>query len=122
MLRPAIILRSLFCAWLFCSSAVNAASSDLIEGARHERELVLYASLTTEEANVLLPKFEAKYPFLKVQFVRSGSERLLTRVLARPRMNCMPLFLPMICSMPPNQSTFVPSIIIFPFKAGNRRS
>jgi iron(III) transport system substrate-binding protein len=72
--------------WLLFADLVHgAASADLIEGARRERELVLYASLTTEEANVLLPKFEARYPFLKVQFVRSGSERLLTRVLAEAR-------------------------------------
>src|SRR5687768_1037141 len=27
-----------------------------------------------QEANILLPKFEAKYPSLKVQFVRSGQK------------------------------------------------
>jgi len=32
-----------------------------------------------------LPRFEAKYPFLKVQFARAGSERLLTRVLTEAR-------------------------------------
>jgi iron(III) transport system substrate-binding protein len=71
--------------WLFCANAAWGAGAELIEGAKRERELVLYGSLTIEEANVLLPKFEAKYPFLKVQFVRSGSERLLTRVLAEAR-------------------------------------
>ena len=75
-------------AWMgfLCATVANGASpQELIEGAKRERELVLYASLTLEEANVILPKFEAKYPFLKVQFARAGSERLLTRVLTEAR-------------------------------------
>jgi len=73
-------------ACLFVAFTAHAASQqELVEGAKRERELVLYASLTLEEANVLLPKFEAKYPFLKVQFARAGSERLLTRVLTEAR-------------------------------------
>ena len=83
--RSFVTIRFFASVWLLCANAAWGATSELIEGAKRERELVLYASLTIEEANVLLPKFEAKYPFLKVQFVRSGSERLLTRVLAEAR-------------------------------------
>ena len=80
------IMRYFAWAWLLCiGPAYSATRQDLIEGAKREGELVLYASLTLEEANVLLPKFEAKYPFLKVQFARAGSERLLTRVLTEAR-------------------------------------
>ena len=86
---PTALLKILCHAYLACvfftSTAHAATQQDLIEGAKREGELVLYASLTLEEANVLLPKFEAKYPFLKVQFARAGSERLLTRVLTEAR-------------------------------------
>ena len=72
--------------WLLCTAVAHGATpQEILDGAKRERELVLYASLTLEEANVLLPKFEAKYPFLKVQFARAGSERLLTRVLTEAR-------------------------------------
>ena len=83
------LLRIIHCsAWvaLLCAHVAQGATlQELIDGAKRERELVLYSSLTLEEANVLLPKFEAKYPFLKVQFARAGSERLLTRVLTEAR-------------------------------------
>ncbi|MET0503192.1 MAG: ABC transporter substrate-binding protein, partial [Candidatus Binatia bacterium] len=69
-------------ACLIVNAAQSATPQELIDGAKKERELVLYASLTLEEANVILPRFEAKYPFIKVQFARTGSEKLLTRVLA----------------------------------------
>jgi iron(III) transport system substrate-binding protein len=85
---PAIsnIFRYLVWPWLLCASAAfGATPQEIIDGAKRERELVLYASLTLEEANVILPRFEAKYPFLKVQFARAGSERLLTRVLTEAR-------------------------------------
>jgi iron(III) transport system substrate-binding protein len=70
---------------LLSAGAHGATQQELIEGARKERELVLYASLTLEEANLILPKFEAKYPFIKVQFARAGSEKLLTRILTEAR-------------------------------------
>jgi iron(III) transport system substrate-binding protein len=72
-------------ACLIVNAAQSATPQELIDGAKKERELVLYASLTLEEANVILPRFEAKYPFIKVQFARTGSEKLLTRVLAEAR-------------------------------------
>jgi hypothetical protein len=77
ILTPSLRIIQRF-AWvgLLCAHvAQGATSQELIDGAKRERQLVLYSSLTLEEANVLLPKFEAKYPFLKVQFARAGSER-----------------------------------------------
>ncbi|MET0501845.1 MAG: extracellular solute-binding protein [Candidatus Binatia bacterium] len=80
-------VRTIVFACLIVNAAHGTTQQELIDGAKKERELVLYASLTLEEANVILPRFEAKYPFLKVQFARTGSEKLLTRVLAEARAN-----------------------------------
>ncbi|MGH7874399.1 MAG: ABC transporter substrate-binding protein [Candidatus Binatia bacterium] len=80
-----VFLTFLWLCVLCAVTATGATPQEIIDGAKRERELVLYASLTLEEANVLLPRFEAKYPFLKVQFARAGSERLLTRVLTEAR-------------------------------------
>jgi iron(III) transport system substrate-binding protein len=63
-----------------------AASNDtLIEGAKREGEVVFYASMNLGEANNLISRFEERYPFIKVRLNRTGSEKLLTKVLAEAR-------------------------------------
>lgn len=47
--------------------------------------MILYASMNLEEANKTIRSFEEKYPFLKVKLTRTGSERLLTRILTEAR-------------------------------------
>jgi iron(III) transport system substrate-binding protein len=70
---------------LFGSSAHTATREQLIEGAKKEGEIILYASMNAEEANAMIARFEAKYPFVKVKFVRSGNEKLLTKLFAEAR-------------------------------------
>ena len=72
---------------LICpSQMLHAASNDaLIEGAKREGEVVFYASMNLGEANNLIAKFEARYPFIKVRLNRTGSEKLLTKVLTEAR-------------------------------------
>jgi iron(III) transport system substrate-binding protein len=79
-----LILSSLL---LICpSQMLHAASNDaLIEGAKREGEVVFYASMNLGEANNLIAKFEARYPFIKVRLNRTGSEKLLTKVLTEAR-------------------------------------
>ncbi|MGH7827948.1 MAG: ABC transporter substrate-binding protein [Candidatus Binatia bacterium] len=62
-----------------------ANPQELIEGAKKEGELVLYASMNLEEANIIINKFAEKYPFLKVNLNRTGSEKLLSKVLTEAR-------------------------------------
>ena len=66
-------------------SAVSATSDTLIEGAKREGEVVYYASMNLSEANALIGEFEKRYPFVKVKLNRTGSEKLLTRVLTEAR-------------------------------------
>ena len=77
----------LFSPTLFWPSGTSLAASreELIEGAKKEGEVVLYASMNIGEANTMIASFEEKYPFLKVNLNRTGSERLLTKVLAEAR-------------------------------------
>ena len=64
----------------------SAATRDqLIEGAKKEAEIVLYASMNLEEANVMVSRFEQKYPFIKVKLNRADSEKLLTKILVEAR-------------------------------------
>ena len=64
----------------------SAASRDqLIDGAKKEAEVVVYASMNLEEANTMIARFEQKYPFVKVKLNRADSEKLLTRILVEAR-------------------------------------
>jgi len=64
----------------------QAASSDvLIDAAKREGEVVYYASMNLSEANAIITEFEKRYPFVKVKLQRTGSEKLLSRVLTESR-------------------------------------
>jgi len=72
--------------WLTSVEVARAADSDaVIAAAKREGEVVVYASMNIGEANLLSSKFEQRYPFVKVKLNRTGSEKLLTRVLTEAR-------------------------------------
>lgn len=67
-------------------SITSAATTEtLSEAAKREGEVVYYASMNLSEANVVIREFEKRYPFIKVKLNRTGSEKLLTRVLTEAR-------------------------------------
>ena len=53
----------------------------LIEGAKKEGSLVLYTSMTVDQAQKLNDAFRVKYPFLQVHMFRAVGERLLTKIM-----------------------------------------
>ena len=64
----------------------QAASNDaVIDASKREGEVVYYASMNLSEANAVIADFEKRYPFLKVKLQRTGSEKLLSRVLTEFR-------------------------------------
>src|SRR6185295_18468482 len=73
--------------WLSLLPAVviAAASETLIDAAKREGELVYYASMNLAEANAIINEFEKRYPYIKVRLQRTGSEKLLTRILTEFR-------------------------------------
>jgi iron(III) transport system substrate-binding protein len=67
-------------------SKVYAASTDaVLDAAKREGEIVFYASMNLAEANIMIAEFEKRYPPIKVKLYRTGSEKLLTRVLTEAR-------------------------------------
>lgn len=73
-------------ALLVAGSPSNArAAESPIDAAKREGEVVYYASMNLGEANALIGEFEKRYRFVKVKLQRSGSEKLLTRVLTEGR-------------------------------------
>lgn len=69
---------------LFAWSAAfsqTAGQANLIEGAKKEGQLLWYVSLVVGDAIALLNRFNQKYPFIKTELLRAGSEQLLNRIL-----------------------------------------
>jgi iron(III) transport system substrate-binding protein len=58
----------------------SVVDQTLIDGARKEGAVVWYTSTDVEIAEALGKAFEAKYPGVKVQIDRSGSERVFQRI------------------------------------------
>ena len=65
-------------------AAVDARST-LIDGAKKETKLMIYSSVSATDTATLGQRFQQKYPFIKPEFLRLGSERLLTRILQEAR-------------------------------------
>src|SRR3972149_8212102 len=67
------------------SPALAATTDAAIDAAKREGEVVYYASMNLSEANALIGEFAKRPPYGKVKLQRSGSEKLLTRVLTEAR-------------------------------------
>lgn len=69
----------------------SAATGDaVLDAAKREAEVVYYASMNLSEANAVISEFEKRYPFMKVKLNRTGSEKLLTKVMTEYRAKKLP--------------------------------
>jgi iron(III) transport system substrate-binding protein len=88
-LRRTLLISLPLFLWLVGFGTVTAplaASHDAgIESAKREGEVVFYASMNLGEANIMIAEFEKRYPFIEVQLNRTGSEKLLTKVLTESK-------------------------------------
>jgi iron(III) transport system substrate-binding protein len=80
-----IVLASLLSAAVFYSIGRAATYDALNDAAKREGEVAYYASMNLSEANALIGEFEKRFPFIKVKLNRTGSEKLLTRILTEAR-------------------------------------
>ena len=62
------------------ASAQNDLNS-LIAGAKQEKEAVWYTTTSAGDNQAIVAGFTKKYPFLKVQVLRSTGEKLRQRVI-----------------------------------------
>jgi hypothetical protein len=86
MMRPKIDWQ-LWVALVFCciigrATSLHAGEPGVIEKARAEGELVLYTAWGLDTVQALQKAFAKKYPFIKVDVLRTGSERLLNITIA----------------------------------------
>src|SRR5207237_1011873 len=68
-------------ATLALASGAAAQDAKLVEAARKEGKVVWYTSLALPTAERLAKAFEAAYPGIKVEVNRTGSERILQRMM-----------------------------------------
>jgi iron(III) transport system substrate-binding protein len=68
--------------WTWPQSTIVHAADALIEGAKKEGQVVFYASMEAQAAQRISAGFEKKYPFVKLNATRIGSERMATRLIA----------------------------------------
>ncbi len=67
------------------SAMPDERTDKLIEGAKKEGKLLLYSSVTMADVVGMAQKFGAKYPFIKVEYVRIGAQSLLNKVINEAR-------------------------------------
>jgi iron(III) transport system substrate-binding protein len=60
-------------------------TAKLIEGAKKENRLLWYTALTLADAGMLTQHFEQKYPFIKTETLRLGTDQLLTKIQTEAR-------------------------------------
>jgi len=65
--------------------AVIAADDKTVELAKKEGRVNFYTSMGAEESKVVADAFQAKYPSIRVDITRLGSEKLLQRVITEGR-------------------------------------
>src|SRR6266404_3978537 len=72
----------------FVATAGGASAQDVrLEAARKEGKVVWYTSLALPSAEKVAKLFEAAYPGVKVEVHRTGSERILSRVMQELQAN-----------------------------------
>ncbi len=89
-MRSAFAAHSLVYALVYLFGSSAAAQTDqemdkLVEGAKKEGKVVYYSSTSTTEANEMLKAFQKKYPFIKTEMYRAGSDTLLEKILLEAR-------------------------------------
>jgi iron(III) transport system substrate-binding protein len=67
------------------AAAQPAPDAKIIEGAKKEGQLVYYTTMTLDQSQTTVDRFEKKYPFLKVTLFRTGGGPLLNKIVTESR-------------------------------------
>src|SRR6202171_360704 len=86
MRHPRLVLVLLVSA-LIASAAPAAAQDARLEAARKEGKVVWYTSLALTSSEKVAKLFETAYPGVKVEVHRTGSQRILQRVMQELQAN-----------------------------------
>jgi iron(III) transport system substrate-binding protein len=85
------IRAKLFPAWLATMLLpmflVHAQDSDpkIVQAARREGEVVWYTTMSADQSNGFMARFQRRYPFIKPSIIRLGGNALLSRILTEAK-------------------------------------
>ena len=74
-----------FCWCAFALVPGKVWAQDVLENAKKEGQVVFYASMELQISQRVASLFEKKYPFIKANVTRIGSERMATRLVSEAR-------------------------------------
>jgi iron(III) transport system substrate-binding protein len=77
----AVSFHLFFTSQLIHAQGVPPARAKLIEEAKKEGKVVVYAAYSAADANEFKAAFEKKYPFIKFEYFRAGKDKLLAKYL-----------------------------------------
>jgi len=80
-----MIARKILLLTLLISSAAWAADEKTIELGKKEGRVSFYTTMGADECKLLVDAFQAKYPAIRVDITRLGSEKLLQRIITEAR-------------------------------------
>ncbi len=63
----------------------SAPNPKLVEGARREGELIWYTTMTLDQSQQVVDRFQKKYPFIKPTLFRTGGGPLLNKIFTEAR-------------------------------------
>src|ERR1051325_2963380 len=66
-------------------SPLRAADEKTLEFARKEGRVSFYTSMGADEGKMVIDAFQAKYPGIRVEMTRLGSDKLLQRIINESR-------------------------------------
>jgi iron(III) transport system substrate-binding protein len=81
ILFPVVSFVPIFLCQCLYAQTVPPERARLIEEAKKEGKVVVYAAYSANDANVFKAAFEKKYPFLQFEYFRAGKDKLLARYL-----------------------------------------
>lgn len=65
--------------------AQETQTQKIIDAARKEGEVVWYTTMSSDQSNAFMARFQQKYPFLKPSVTRLGGSALLNRILTEAK-------------------------------------
>jgi iron(III) transport system substrate-binding protein len=71
----------IFTASLLSAQTITTDRAKLVEDAKREGKVVVYAAYSATDANIIKAAFEKKYPFINFEYFRAGKDKLLARYL-----------------------------------------
>jgi iron(III) transport system substrate-binding protein len=65
--------------------AQEGSDPNVLQAARKEGEIVWYTTMSSDQSNAFMARFQQKYPFLKPSIIRLGGSALLSRIVTESK-------------------------------------